>query len=237
MSQTITGPIFDSGALNNFRDLFRLMPLTLDPDYIVLFDDFQYVGNDQTNEWTVVKDAGAAVAIEADTLGGILLLSSAATTDDDGASIQGNEIFKAQAGKRIWFEARVKVSDADQCDLCLGLTVNFAANPEAMLTAADRIVFQVDDGNASILCKTEKNGTETSSDSEEDLADDTFVKLGILVTGVEKVEFFVNRVLKVTHTTNIVDDENLTVGFFGLSGNNTGTHTRAVDYIFCVAER
>ena len=41
-----------------------------------------------------------------------------------------------------------------------------------MLTAADRIVFQKDDGDASILCKTEKDGTETSTDSGIDMEND-----------------------------------------------------------------
>jgi hypothetical protein len=115
-----------------------------------------------------LKTGTASVGIVGDTVGGELALTSAATTDDNGASIQGNEIFAVAAGKDIYFSTRIKCNDADQTDICVGLTVNFATNPEAMLTAADRIVFQVDDGNASILCKTEKNGTETSTDSGVD---------------------------------------------------------------------
>ena len=84
------------------------------------------------------------MALVADAIGGELALTSTATTDNDGASIQGNEIFAVAADKNIYFETRLKCTDADQTDICAGLTVNFATHPEAMLTAADRIVFQVE---------------------------------------------------------------------------------------------
>lgn len=212
-------------------------PQTLNPDYFTLADDFTAVALDATNAWTVVKDAGASVAIVADTLGGELAITSTATTDDDGGSIQGNEIFAVDAGGNIWFQTRVKCSTAAQTDLCFGLTVNFATNPEAMLTAADRIVFQVNDGNASILCKTEKDGTETSTDSDVDLVDDTYIQLGFRMVGTNAVYFFINNQLVATHTTNIPDDENLTIGAMSISGNATGTRVTTIDYIMATQAR
>ena len=164
-----SGPLLYSGANTNaFFAGMGEMPIGINPAYFSIIDDFTGVAFDSTNDWTVVKDTGATVGIVADTVGGELALTSTATTDNDGASIQGNEIFAVAASKEIYFSTRIQCNDADQTDICAGLTVNFATNPEAMLTAADRIVFQVDDGNASILCKTEKNGTETSTDSGVD---------------------------------------------------------------------
>ena len=212
-------------------------PQTLNPDYFVQSDDFVAVALDSTNAWTVVKDAGASVAIVADTVGGELAITSTATTDDDGGSIQGNEIFSVDADKNVWFQTRVKCNDADQTDLCFGLTVNFATNPEAMLTAADRIVFQVNDGNASILCKTEKDGTETSTDSGVDLADSTYIELAFRVTSTNAVYFFINSQLVATHTTNIPDDENLAIGAMSVSGNDTGTRVTTLDYIMAAQTR
>ena len=162
---------------------------TTDTDVVVYMDDFTGVALDSTNDWTVVKDSSATASIAADELNGVLNLLSADTTDNDGASIQGNEIFKPQASKTLWFETKLKCNDVDQTDICAGLTVNFATNPENMLTAADRIVFQVDDGNASILCKTESGGTETSTDSGIDLVDDTYVTLGFRVDETNQVLF------------------------------------------------
>lgn len=229
------GPVQYSGSDNPYK-MRANMPIGLQPEVFGIEDDFQYIALDDTNDWTVVKDSGATVAIVADTVGGELAITSTATTDNDGGSIQGNEIFKVAASKNIWFETRVKCNDADQTDLCFGLTVNFAANPEAMLAAADRIVFQVNDGDASILCKTESGGTETSTDSGVDLVDNTYIKLAFAVSGTNAVSFYVNDALVATHTTNITATE-LAIGAMSLSGSATGTRATTIDYILCYETR
>jgi hypothetical protein len=170
-------------------------------------------------------------------VGGELTLTSTATTDNDGASIQKNETFSVDASKNLFFQTRLKNNDADQTDICVGLTVNFATNPENMLTATDRIVFQVDDGDASINCITEKDGTATTTDSGIDLADDTYIKLGIAVEGTGSVKFFINDKLVATHTTNIPDDENLTIAAMSVSGSATGTRATVLDYMMASQTR
>ena len=229
-------PVLYNGYGAGYKAL-RNMPISINPDFFEISDDFVGIVLNATNTWTVVKDSGASVAIIADTTGGEVTLLSAATTDNDGASIQGNEIFTVAADKDIFFETRIKCSTVAQTDICVGLTVNFATNPEAMLTAADRIVFQVDDGDASILCKTEKSGTETSTDSGIDMVDATYIVLGFSVNGTGSVQFFINGSIVATHTTNIVDDENLTVAAMSLSGNATGTRATDLDYIIAAQTR
>lgn len=238
MAVRFTGPILFAGK-DAPRLWFADMPIDKNPDFITYWDDFTGIALDATNDWTVVKDTNATVAIGADIAGGVVVLTSEATTDDNGASIQGNEIFALSANKGIWFETKLLVTDAegDAMDVCVGLTVNFATNPEAMLTAADRIVFQINDGSSSILCKTEKNGTETSTDSGVDIVSGTYVILGFHVVGTNYVEFFVNRQLVATHTTNLPDDENLTVAAMELSGSATGTKSMTIDYLFATADR
>ena len=230
-----SGPVLLSGKgdLRTFKDL----PVGVNTDYTVLWDDFTGIAIDTTNDWTEISDTGASVAIVADAEGGRVALTSAATTDNDGASIQGNEIFAVEAGRTIWFETKFQCNDADQTDLCFGMTVNFATNPEAMLTAADRIVFQVNDGDASILCKTEKNGTETSTDSGVDLVDATDIRLGFRVESTGAVYFYINQSLVATHTTNIPDDENLTVAAASVSGSASGTRATSIDYILAAQSR
>lgn len=218
------------------RKFFAELPQAFAPDYVSIFDDFTGIAVDSTNDWTVVKDTGAAVAIAADTANGALTLTSTATTDNDGASIQGNEIFLPAASRVIWFETLLQVSDADQMDVMAGLSVNFATNPEAALAAADRICFQINDGNASILCKTESGGTETSTDSGVDAADATNVRLSIRVDGIGKAEFYVNRNLVATHTTNIPATE-MTPALMEVSGDASGTKSMTVDYVMCVQDR
>jgi hypothetical protein len=202
-------------------------------------DDFTGVALDTTNDWTLIKDSSATAALGADAESGTLVLTSQATTDNDGASVQGNEIFAMASGRDIWFETKVTPTDAEgsAMDICIGLTVNFATNPEAMLTAADRIVFQVDDGDSNIDCVTEKDGTATTTDSGIDVASGTAVTLGFHVKGTTSVEFFVNRNLVATHTDNLPDDENLAIGAMELSGSATGTKSMAIDYLMAVQNR
>lgn len=220
-------PVLYSGYASGYKDL-REMPMSINPDYFCLEDDFVY---ELDTGWTAIKDSGATVAIVADTIGGELAITSAGTTENDGGSVQGNEIFAVAANKNMFFQTRIKNNDVDQSDICVGFTVNFATNPENMLTATDRIVFQVDDGAASILCKTEKDGTETSTDSGVDMVDDTYIKLGIACSGTGKVEFFINDNLVATHGTNIPDDENLAIAAMSLSGSASGTRVTTIDYL------
>lgn len=245
MAVHFTGPILHAGV-NTSRKWFKNLPASVNPDYLITMDDFSGIALDATNDWTVVKDSGATAALGADAENGTLVLTSTNTTDNDGASVQGNEIFAVSTGRDIWFETKCFVTDAEgsAIELCVGLTVNFASNPEAMLAAADRIVFQVDDGDQNIDCVTEKDGTETRTDSTIDIVSGTYVTLGFRVQSPSsdagstgKVEFFVNRSLVATHTTNIPDDENLTVGAMSLSGSATGQKSSTFDYLLAVQDR
>lgn len=232
----LSGPILGSGKPST-RKFFQDFPYSNDPDYVHFMDDFTGIALDTTNDWTSISDSSTTLAITDNTANGLLNMQSQATTDDSGTSILGNEVIALAAGRDIWFETKLQSSDADQQEICIGMAVDHATNPEAMLTAADRIHFQVDDGSASILCVTEKNGTATSTDSQVDLVDATDIKLGFHVKGTTAVEFYVNRNLVATHTTNLPDDEELALGAYQLSGNNTGTKSVKVDYIMCVWTR
>lgn len=231
-----TGPLLDTGRGVN-RGWWDGFPMSVNPSqYLVVMDDFARVLIDTTNQWTVIKDAGATVLI-VDAANGKLRFTSTATTDNDGGSIQGREAFKLASGRTIWVEAKLQVSDATQMDVFVGLAVAFVTNPEAVMTGTDRIGFVIADGAADILVKTVKNSTETSTDSGSDVVAATDVVLGIRITGTTKVEFYVNGVLKATHTTNIVDDEELALVAYELSGDAVGTKTMDLDYILGVQSR
>lgn len=192
------------------------------------------------NPYQIVKDTGASVAIDADAEDGVLKLSSAATTDNDGAIIQMHQTnFLVKSGKKLWFEARIKLSDADQGDLFVGLANEVATDPENLWAAgAARVGFKIADGDASILCEVDDDtSTTVSQDSGVDAADDTFVKLGIRTDG-GSVRFYVNRAL--VHTASIpsaIAAVTMGVAFGGISGNATGTHTRSIDYVMACQER
>lgn len=234
MASHFSGPLLEKEKREKWSSK---LPIDINMDYIKFVDDFITDSTDDSvDTWTVVKDTGASVAPEADELGGAANLQSAATTDDDGASIQlTDEMFSLVSGKRTWFKARFKVADADQQDVFVGLCENFATNPEACLTSSNRYGFQINDGGASILCKTEASDTETSTDSNVDAADDTYVVVAGYYNG-STCEFYVNDDLVATHSTNI-PTANLTFAFMSVSGDASGTKKLVADYVAVVQER
>lgn len=239
MTSHSTGPQLNTEKSRGDREWFSNLPQGQEPDYIIDMYDFTRPSElDTTNDFTEVNDASTSVAIATDADGGAIVMSSQATTDDSGTSIQEVQQTRSlSSGKRAWFKARFKSSDADQQQIFVGLSVAFATNPEAVLSAADRIGFQVDDGNASIICKSEKNSTESSTDSGVDLADDTYVTVGFYWDGSSTAKFFVNDALVATHTSNNPDDVQLGVALFQLSGDDSGTKSMTVDYAYVAQER
>ena len=153
------GPLLFSAQRPSLQNLNTSMW----PDQFHYMDDFNTGAVDETNDWTIIKDAGAAVAVS-DSATGELTLTSAATTDDDGASIQQKlETFSTPSivGDSVWVETRIKNSTVAQSDLIVGLTETFTTNPEAMFASSNLIAFVLTDGSAVIGGATEAADTAT----------------------------------------------------------------------------
>lgn len=238
-----TGPNInkDFGGFDRPRAIFSSLPVGLDAffDSCVFVDDFVGSVLNATDTWAVVKDAGAAVAFGTDLENGAVVLTSAATTDNDGASIQTTQnAFLVKSGKKLWFEARVKVSDADQCDMFIGLAENHATNPEnAVAAGCARVGFELVDGSALIRTSIDDNTSSTVTATSLSMSDDTYVKLGFRTDGAS-VRFYVNRALVSTSSIPTAIAA-ITLGptFFNLSGDAVGTHTATCDYIAVAQER
>jgi len=236
------GPVLFSSARPSLENL----KISMWPDQFTYMDDFYEGAVDTTLKWTIVKDSGASAGIVADAEGGEIALTSAATTDNDGASIQGkHEIFAlpSTAGDAIWYETRVKVSDADQMDLLVGMTETFSTNPEAALLSDEIIGFLLTDGSAVIAGITEAGGTRTTvtfdDTTKATLADDTYITLGFKATkgsSTNTVDFYINR-KKVGTSTSNVPTENLKLTAMSLSGDATGTKVTTLDYVMAAQDR
>ena len=244
MATHFKGPILYSAARKGLENL----QVGVWPDQAVFLDDFAGIFFDATNDWTVVKDGSATVAIAADTATGVVVLTSQATTDNDGASIQGNEIFQlpSTAGEKLFFEARFFASTTSgsgvgQMDIWVGLCENFATAPENAFTASNRIGFQLDDGSSLTRLITEASDTETETElaTTYNLTDDTYVTVGFIATKgttTDTVQFYYNRSLVGTHTTNIPTSL-MTPAAVEVSGDATGTKSMSVDYILAAVDR
>lgn len=193
------------------------------------FEDFDYYA---ATDWTLTL-VGAAVVGLSDEDGGALLLTNAAADNDSAFLQKVGESFLMATGKKAWFEARFKVSDATQSDVIMGLQIT----DTTPLDVTDGIFFRKDDGDTNIDFVVEKDNVATTQAALSTLADDTYINLGFYYNGVDKVGAFVNGVETASLvTTNLPDDEILTVSF-GIQNGEAVAKTMTVDYIFAAKER
>jgi len=201
--------------------------------WIVYFNDFHtYAAGD----WTITTtEAGAGSATEAltDVQGGALLVTNdAADNDADFFQLVG-EGYKFVAGKKTIFKVRFQTSDATQSDLVFGLQIK----DTTPLAVTDGVYFQKDDGDALIDFYVTKNSTSTSAAAIATLSSATWTTLAFCYDGISAVHYFVNDVrIGQLATTNLVDDEDVTVSF-GIQNGEAVAKTLTVDYIFAAQER
>ena len=96
-------------------------------------------------DWTVTE-VGVATQALADADGGELLITNAAADDNSSFSNKVGESFLFATGKRMIFEARVKISDATQSDMVLGLQIT----DTTPLAVSDGVYFLKADGAATV---------------------------------------------------------------------------------------
>ena len=239
-----TGPMMYSGEGRTVASgtWFKNLPLQLNPDYVVQFEDFTGIAVDGTNDWTYSQLTSGTGAILADAVGGWDGIAGTGS-DNTGASLQGNEIWQAEASKKLYFETRIVSTDADQMDIFVGLCENGSLATGVPFGTNNQIGFLVTDGDGSISAVCDSGGTETSTDTGVDLADGSVSggtisgdrRLGFVVTGTGKVEFYVDRVLKVTTTDNIPTSQ-LATWVAAVAGEATANKVDC-DYLFTAAQR
>lgn len=214
--------VAETSTLGNF--------VSMDPTKVhTYFNDFDtYTAGD----WTITTtEAGAGDATEAltDADGGVLLVTNDAADNDLDFFQKVGESFKFVAGKELWFKARFKVSDATQSDFVIGLQIT----DTTMLDVTDGVFFQKDDGDALLDFHVEKNNTASDATGIATVVSDTYLSVGFYYNGIDRVYYFVNDAnLGYLATTNLPDDEELTISF-GLQNGEAVAKTMSLDYLFC----
>jgi hypothetical protein len=201
------------------------------------FDDFAMA------DWVVTTtEAGAGSATEAvsNADGGVLLITNDAADDDaDFFQYSGRdasatvETFKFIAGKKLWFKARMKVSDATQSDFVMGLQIT----DTTPLAVTDGVYFRKDDGDANLDFVVIKDSVATTQTAASTVANDTWFTCGFYYDGVSTIFVFKDdqRIAK-SGVTTLVDDEELTISF-GIQNGEAVAKTMSIDYIFVAKER
>ena len=207
-------------------------------EWNTFFTDFQHY---TAADWTVTA-VGAGTQALANGDGGLLLLTNAAA-DNDRIELQKlGESFLLTAGKRAFFKARFKVSDATQSDFLIGLCVTDTTLQGAVDGAGvtDGIFFSKDDGDALLDVQCQKNATtgQTRAAAVATVVADTFLSVALAYDGVSELKYYVNDVQlgTLTATSAFLPDTTLTPSF-AIQNGEAVAKTMTVDYFFASAER
>lgn len=202
----------------------------------VYFNDFDtFVAADWVIT-TVELGAGSATEALTDIDGGALLITNDAADNDSDYFNKVGESFLMEAGKRAFFKARFKVSDATQSDFVMGLQVT----DTTPLDATDGIYFMKDDGDALLDVYCRKNATtgSTSATGIATVVSDTFLTVGWAYDGKGSLAYFVNDVQLGTldATSTYLPDTDLTISF-GIQNGEAVAKTMTLDYVLAAKER
>jgi hypothetical protein len=207
-------------------------------EFHTYFNDFDtYVAGD----WTVTE-VGVGSRALTDIDGGALLITNAAADNDSNEFQKVGESFLLTAGKRAFFKARFKVSDATQSDFLIGLAVTDTTLQGAVSGAGvtDGIFFNKDDGDALLDVQVQKNATtgQTRGVGIATVVSDTFLTVAWAYDGKSEVKYFVNDVHLGTldGTSTYLPDTDLTVSF-AMQNGEAVAKTMTLDYIFASFER
>jgi len=165
MPTRFSGPALYSGQGTDNK-FFENMPLGLNPDYLVLMEDFLGdtinstlwdIENSLSGTATMMGASGPGVPGD-DVVGGWALLSGSSTTANSGSSLQSNE--QLQGISDIFFETRVGLQDAANSDLYAGLSIAGALTTIHPFHTNPRVGFFVDatTGSGEIQCITSSHG-------------------------------------------------------------------------------
>lgn len=105
-------------------------------------------------------------------------------------SYQGERVF--QVGKDFWADFRIKVSDATNCTLFVGLSAQVSP-PDILPDASDRlnsIGFRKDSGDTNIDAECVLGGVASVSASVGTLANDTYIQLGVRYLASKGIVYF-----------------------------------------------
>lgn len=190
-------------------------------------------------EWHLTVVDGGADSAEVTTIaddepnGALVLTTNDASADSLNLQLNG-EPYKLVDGRRIIYEAKIKVSDADQVTWFVGLAIGDTT--DALGGVTDSLGFRQESADGQIDALAEKDSTETSEHTGEDLSDDAYRVVRFEVDGVDKVEFYVDGVRKKKFTTNLPDDEAM-APIFQIQTEEAAANSLFVEYMLCLQDR
>jgi len=229
------------GLFDDFLTVSGVTDLVANDDFFLAHAASGLVG---ANWIVTLGGAGSPTAVLVNTIPGGCVKVLAGTTDDNIARLFApNHMFTldAASARKVWFETRLKVTDASDNGFFAGLA---STGDEAVDTAFvgggldTAMGWQVIDGQASVKLSSiaAKDDTETVTASSTDLGDDTFVTLSIYFDG-STAHYYINGTLSHSSASNLpLDGEAMFphLEFVQQTNDNDVMH---VDYVRYCMER
>jgi hypothetical protein len=215
-----------------------------DPNYAFgLFDDFlNYLTT--MNGWTTAG-TGPTIASDESLPGGVVLLTSSGT--DNQAAILGRTIeeFSLETGKKLYFEARVKIAElnTDDTNIFVGLTQGTLADAVPLIddaggevVADDDLIGWVKSDGGTVWTAFSADGAAAYESTECNTRDANWVRLGF-VADPTQIDFYIDGGLVASHTTTLpTAGEEMTAAIIVKCGS-ANAETMQADWIKIIQER
>jgi hypothetical protein len=169
-------------------------PSLLDPDpskATFLFEDFQGGPAATTAfRFTAANDGGTGTNAYADAANGVFNLVTAAADNDYHAMASNAENWLFAAGKKLWFEARFKLTEAttNESAWWFGLTDTlttggFQADAAGPLATYDGALVWKDEATMTIDFETSNAGTQATTSAMATFVSNTWTRVGFYFDG------------------------------------------------------
>ena len=203
----------------------------LDPLYAVRFIE-HFLCYVEAN--FVVSETGTGTRALEDLAGGWLKVTTGAVISDLAELQLKGEAFKLVSGKPCWFEGKLKVDDALNTDLFIGLAITDA---DILGGVSDAVLWQKDNGDRNLDFHVIKDSTPTDKTALSTLADGAIVRLGFYFNGKGSIVPYLNGAALAASKiiTNIPDDTEITISF-GIKTSVAVGKNLSIDFIKCVQQ-
>lgn len=224
---------------------------------VVVFDDFVLAASTTVSDvmaWTAVNDGTTGTPVYQDAANGVFNVVTSAVDNDYSAYSSVTECFKFAAGKRLWFEARVKVAEATVLESTwwVGLTDTLTtggmqANAAGPLASYDgALIWKTPETSMTLNFETSNAGTQATTSDFATLVTDTWTRVAFFFDGTATTST-ITPYAAVNGSNTFVKGtaQNITLSgleemhmVYGVKAGPTGAaETLQIDYIMCVQER
>lgn len=244
------------GGITNVVETDPLADLPeLDPTRVIkVYDDFTYVETaitSATNVWGSVDDGATGTNAFQDALGGVYNVVTAAADNDYHAMVTQHETFKFITGKKAWFKARVKLSEATVLESTwwVGVTDTtttggMQANAAGPLASYDGVLFWKTPETAMTLnVETSNAGTQVTKAEFATTVTDKWTTVAFIWDGAGNVTPYA----AVNDSNDLIPYSSIALSATGLeemhvvfgvkAGPTAAAETLQIDYILMAQER